>query len=205
MVRTVMRRLLALPRLDEIHQRLADGQAPDFVAKVIRDEMRCLVDVSATTVGDTLRAYRAQVIGLVLAPESAVLLEAERGDLDAQLRKRLKSTVDLFERSEWLINVLTYRAELVLRMEEATGVRQDVVRDLDLLRQALRDYVQLQLETGRLRRVPIELKSDVNLRTLDMTKLLEADARSRQELRNAAELALKMVRGELPPPVEEAS
>ena len=121
------------------------------------------------------------------------------------MRKRLKSTVDLFERSEWLINVLTYRAELVLRMEEATGVRQDVVRDLDLLRQALRDYVQLQLETGRLRRVPIELKSDVNLRTLDMTKLLEADARSRQELRNAAELALKMVRGELPPPVEEAS
>lgn len=180
-----------LPRFDEVVNRLKEGQSPDYVATVIQGEMKELTDLDRTVLSNLLRQYRAEVIGVVAVEDGD-----RAGDSDG-LDRALTAKVNLYEQYAFLVNAQTWRVKRAIQREskQGGGMLANLYRDLDVLRQTLKDFADFQLETGMLRRQPVmidaSLKSEAT--SVSMYMLLTADAATRDEARAATQQLVKLL------------
>src|SRR5262245_10509815 len=180
--------LRQLPRFDEVVTRLREGQAPDYVARLIQEEMKQCVDLDRATLSNLLRQYRAEVIGVVAVEDGAIGADG--------LDRALKEKVDLYEQYAFLVNAQTWRVKRALKREaQQSGMLANLYRDMDVLRQTLKDFADFQLETGMIRRQPVMI--DASLKStatqVSMSMLLNADAATRDEARAATQQLVKLL------------
>jgi hypothetical protein len=181
--------LRSLPRFDEIVQRLKEGQSPDYVARLIQDEMGEWKEEPLTVISNRLRQYRAEVIGVVAVEDGA--------DGPDPLDRMLTEKVNLYEQYAFLINAQSWRIKRALTREsKQTGMLASLYRDMDVLRQSLKDFADFQMETGMVRRQPVLLDATLSNQTgttVSMSMMLNADAATRNEARAATNELLKLL------------
>lgn len=182
------RQLRSLPRFEEVVDRLKEGQSPDYVARLIHEDMKELTDLPEVVVSNLLRQYRAEVIGVVAVDDG--------GDGADGLDHALKEKVNLYEQYAFLVNAQSWRVKRALAREgKQQGMMASLYRDLDVLRQTLKDFAEFQIETGMIRRQPVTL--DATLRSestqVSMSMLLSADAATREEARSATNQLMKLL------------
>lgn len=181
------KKLRALPRFSEIVQRLKEGQSPDYVARLIQDEMGEWADLPLVAISNLLRQYRV-VIGVVAVEDGTPGADP--------LDRMLTEKVNLYEQYAFLINAQSWRIKRALAREsKQSGMLASLYRDMDVLRQSLKDFADFQLETGMIRRQPVLLDATLkNDRTqVSMSMLLSADAATRDEARNATQQLMQLL------------
>lgn len=184
-----LQRLLGKGRFEEVHQRLTDGQSPDYVAKVIQEEMGHCRDVARESLARTLRLYRSEKIGVVPIRD---LNEAEE-EARQKLEAKLGEMVDVAERFRFLINVQSERVLMATQRERSSKVYNTALfRDIDVLRATVEGYAKFQLETGLIRRRPVEI--DMDVRSFDVSLGIETDARTLNQVRQATVALLEAMK-----------
>jgi hypothetical protein len=181
------KRIRQLSRFDEVVSRLKEGQSPDYIARLVQEEMKECTDLSQSALSNLLRQYRAQVLGVVAVEDGGPGPDA--------LDRALKEKVDLYEQYAFLVNAQTWRVKRALTREakQGGGMLANLYRDLDVLRQTLKDFSDFQLETGMIRRQPVTIDASLKSETLSMSMLLTADAATRDEARAATQELVKLL------------
>lgn len=158
------RRILGLPRFQEVHERLASGETPEYVARVIHEEMRVLTDLKRTSLVTLLRQYRAEAIGIPVDPDDPAA-EQRRQALEAQLSEK----VDVAEELMWLVQVQKKRVRMFFEKEvdrslgpgKANPLEDFGWRDVSVLAETLERLGDFQVKTGLVRRAPIAVEGRI--------------------------------------------
>jgi hypothetical protein len=190
------RKILDLPKFEEINARLARGESIEHVARVIQSEMGYCTKIKSETLVRLLREYRHQVLGIVLSPD-----DPRANNLRAMMEPHLKEQVDIFERYVWLVNVQTERVARAVQNETQMPMLLPTIgMAIEQLRGTLKEFTEYQLQTGLIAREPV--KHEVDIKSLDYGTLLAVEAQRRDRFRKATSRLIESIRGNTDEPEE---